>query len=275
MSAVSNVAVLIDADNVSPAWIERVLQEASTLGVLALKRVYGDFSRHEKSWKEICARLAIQPVQQFLNTKGKNASDIALVIDAIDLLHSHRYASFCLVSSDSDFSRLATRLREDGVQVWGFGEQKAPEAFVKACTKFVYVEILHAVNEDEGKHDDIPSASLNIGPGASGAEAERVSDKLAPESKPSKTQRRLDKSLRQQLCKAIESVGDEEGWAHLGGIGSLLSTWMPDFDARNYGFKKLSELVTKSGWFEIRPPTGGKGGLMLRLKPNITSKKMK
>lgn len=266
MNMVSNVAVLIDADNVSPAWIEQVLHEASTLGVLALKRVYGDFSHNEKSWKELCARLAIQPVQQFPNTKGKNASDIALVIDAMDLLHSKRYSSFCLVSSDSDFSRLATRLREDGVQVWGFGEQKTPEAFVKACTKFVYVEILHAADEEEAKSDEISAASpaCVLVPGIK----PRHLDRQAVGDVPSVTLRRLDKTLRQQFCEVIELAGDEEGWAHLGEVGSMLGKRMPDFDARNYGFKKLSELVTQSGWFDVRKPTAGKGVVMICLKSN-------
>ena len=148
----ANVAVLIDADNVSPGWIEDVLEEAGKLGVLALKRVYGDFSRHDKAWRDLCARFAIHPIQQFPNTKGKNASDITLVIDAMDMLHSGRYHSFCLISSDSDFSRLATRLREDGLEVWGFGEEKTPSAFVNACSKFVYVEVLAL--SDEAKAEE-------------------------------------------------------------------------------------------------------------------------
>lgn len=273
MSTITNVAVLIDADNVSPSWIERVLHEASTLGTLALKRVYGDFSRNEKAWKDVCARLAIQPIQQFPNTTGKNASDIALVIDGMDLLHSHRYASFCLVSSDSDFSRLATRLREDGVQVWGFGEQKTPQAFVKACTKFVYVEILQSSSEDESKQGNRPSGDI------ADTENERSLSKLSSVAQKvqdaSQSLRRLDKALWQQLSKAIESIGDEEGWANLGGVGSLLSTWMPDFDARNYGFKKLSELVVKSGWFETQKLSNGKSGLLLRLKASVPGEKVK
>ncbi len=269
MNNMPNVAVLIDADNVSPSWIERVLHEASTLGTLALKRVYGDFSHNEKSWKDLCARLAMQPVQQFPNTKGKNASDIALVIDAMDLLHSHRYASFCIVSSDSDFSRLATRLREDGVQVWGFGEQKTPEAFVKACSKFVYVEILKNSDDEEKQELQSPDAIVRNS-GSTNHAVEAPPSSLANGA--TKSLRKLDKSLRQQLCKAIESAGDEDGWAHLGGVGSLLGTWMPDFDPRNYGFKKLSELVSKSGWFEIKPLPNGKGGFQLRLKPVVSKK---
>lgn len=249
----ANVAVLIDADNVSSEWVENVLDEASKLGVLALKRVYGDFSRHDKAWRELCARFAIHPVQQFPNTKGKNASDIALVIDAMDLLHSGRFHSFCLVSSDSDFSRLATRLREDGIEVWGFGEQKTPAAFVSACSKFVYVEILEQSAEEDARSEEAKAQT--------------------PAAKPAL--RPLDKALRQQLKKAVDNVCDEEGWAYLGGIGSLLGTWMPDFDPRNYGFRKLSELVVKSGWFEVRPAPHGKSGQVIRMKQNNVVKKSK
>lgn len=247
----SNVAVLIDADNVSPNWIEQVLKEAGTLGTLALKRVYGDFSRHEKSWRELCARFAIHPVQQFPNTKGKNASDIAMVIDAMDLLHSQRYTSFCLVSSDSDFSRLATRLREDGVQVWGFGEQKTPEAFVKACSKFVYVEILQ------------PSATEESD-AASEAGGEQDNRQLLP----------VDRKLKRLLSDAIAQISDDDGWTNLGSLGSLLVQVRPDFDARNYGYSKLSSLIKASGWFELQS-AGANGGRspLVRLKPKARTSK--
>ncbi|RXZ44547.1 NYN domain-containing protein [Crenobacter cavernae] len=238
----ANVAVLIDADNVSPDWIGNVLEEASRLGVLALKRVYGDFSKHDRSWRDLCARFAIHPVQQFPNTKGKNASDIAMVIDAMDLLHSERFHSFCLVSSDSDFSRLATRLREDGLEVWGFGEQKTPAAFVNACSKFVYVEILGSEPDDE-----------TPAPGSAEPAAQKAA--LQP----------LSRALRQRFRQAIESRCDDEGWANLGPVGSLLSEWMPDFDPRNYGFRNLSDLVNKSGWFDISQD-GARGNFRVRLK---------
>lgn len=249
----SNVAVLIDADNVSPGWIEDVLEEAGKLGVLALKRVYGDFSRHEKAWRDLCARFAIHPIQQFPNTKGKNASDIALVIDAMDMLHSGRYHSFCLISSDSDFSRLATRLREDGLEVWGFGEEKTPAAFVNACSKFVYVEVL-------GLDEEVKSTEET----RSGPSSERagVAEPMARVLRP------LDRKLRAQFKKAIESMSDDEGWADLGGVGSLIGQWMPEFDARNYGFTKLSELAVKCGWFEVDKASQGRGGVSIRLKPS-------
>ncbi|EEG06723.1 NYN domain-containing protein [Pseudogulbenkiania ferrooxidans] len=257
----ANVAVLIDADNVSPGWIEDVLEEAGKLGVLALKRVYGDFSRHDKAWRDLCARFAIHPIQQFPNTKGKNASDITLVIDAMDMLHSGRYQSFCLVSSDSDFSRLATRLREDGLEVWGFGEEKTPSAFVNACSKFVYVEVLGGV--DEAKADEVALKGEEAGRGT------------AKSPQPARVLRPLDKKLRAQFQKGIESMDDDEGWADLGGVGSLLGQWMPDFDPRNYGFAKLSDLVVKSGWFEVHKASSGRGGVSIRLKPGNGGKKAK
>jgi len=242
----ANVAVLIDADNVSPSWIENVLTEATKLGSLALKRVYGDFSRQDKAWRELCARLAIQPIQQFPNTKGKNASDIAMVIDAMDLLHSGRYESFCLVSSDSDFSRLATRLREDGGDVWGFGELKTPEAFVKACSKFVYVEILEGDEEDEeGEREG----------------DEPVADHLQRLKLP------IDRQLKAVLREAVQTASDEDGWAQLGGVGSLITKRLPDFDSRNYGYAKLSGLIKAVGLFEVVIPNDGNNrSPLVRLK---------
>lgn len=240
----SNVAVLIDGDNVSPKWIENVLNETAKLGTLALKRVYGDFSSpNSQSWRELCAHLAIHPIQQYPNTKGKNASDIALVIDAMDLLHTQRYESFCLVSSDSDFSRLATRLRENGVEVWGFGERKTPQAFVQACSKFIYVEILTAESSDSATNND-----------------------------PTRQYLPIDKILKELLKEAVASNSDEESWAHLGSIGQTLSKRMPDFDSRNYGFGKLSDLLRATSLFEITKPIG-KSHLMARLKPIKTQKK--
>jgi uncharacterized LabA/DUF88 family protein len=242
--SMANVAVLIDADNVSPSWIENVLTEATKLGSLALKRVYGDFSKQDKAWRELCARLAIQPIQQFPNTKGKNASDIAMVIDAMDLLHSGRYESFCLVSSDSDFSRLATRLREDGGDVWGFGELKTPEAFVKACSKFIYVEILEADEEDEDERE-----------GGSAA------------AHPPGLKLPIDRQLKAALREAVQTASDEEGWAQLGGVGSLITKRLPDFDSRNYGYAKLSSLIKAVGLFEVVIPNDGNNrSPLVRLK---------
>lgn len=243
----ANVAVLIDADNYqNPEWVSIALRESSTLGVIALKRVYGNFHLNYEKWMETCARHAIEPIQQFPNTKGKNASDIALVIDAMDLLHSKRFDAFCIFSSDSDFSRLAIRLRQNGHEVWGFGEQKTPAAFVNACSKFNYIEFLLP-------DDTSPSSAIEV--------AEVASNLITP-----KSYLNPDKKLRNNFKKAIESCCDEEGWSDLGGVGSLLAKWSPDFDPRNYGSKKLSDLVNKTGWFEFKQAQRGKHGPMIRLK---------
>ncbi len=244
----SNVAVLIDADNVSPKWIKFVLDEAATLGTLALKRIYGDFSKpYHQEWREVCAELAIQPYQQYPNTKGKNASDIALVIDAMDLLHANRYAAFCLVSSDSDFSRLATRLRENGAQVWGFGEQKTPKAFVAACSKFVYVEVLAMAEEQADSNDPAK-------PGGGRPQLQA-----------------FDKKVKAMLKTAVQNSAEDDGWANLGQVGRLINKQQPDFDSRNFGFPKLSNMVAAAGIFEIQK--NPKGGILLRAKQNAPAAK--
>ncbi|WP_269531473.1 NYN domain-containing protein [Chitinimonas sp. BJYL2] len=259
----SNVAVLIDADNVSPRWIRAVLAEAATLGTLALKRVYGDFSRaNHQEWRELCAEFAIQPIQQYPNTKGKNASDIAMVIDAMDLLHANRYSAFCLVSSDSDFSRLATRLRENGGHVWGFGEQKTPKAFVAACTRFVYVEVL----TDEEEPRPVVEATSTTPKGKRGKNKPAAETKRDAPPAPAAQQRVLlpfDKPVKILLKAVVARSLDEDGWASMGEVGSLINKQQPAFDSRNYGFGKLSDMLRKSGLFELQ---SHRNGLMVRPK---------
>jgi hypothetical protein len=213
------LAILIDADNASPAVIGEILGEVATFGTASVKRVYGDFtSANLNGWRNVLAEHAIQPIQQFRNTIGKNASDSALIIDAMDLLHTRQLGGFCLVSSDSDFTRLATRIREDGISVFGFGEQKTPKAFIQACDRFIYTEIF--------RKQDIVSAK-----------AEKT-NKVKP-------LRELDSDneLKIALNQAIDNAMTENGRAHLGAVGLYLSKLLPDFDSRNYGFQKLSELV--------------------------------
>ncbi|WP_373976550.1 NYN domain-containing protein [Chitinibacter sp. SCUT-21] len=247
----ANVAVLIDADNFQrPEWVSIALREASALGVIALKRVYGNFHLNYEKWMDLCAKHAIEPIQQFPNTKGKNASDIALVIDAMDLLHSKRYDSFCILSSDSDFSRLAIRIRQNGHEVLGFGEQKTPNAFVNACSKFVYIEFLTLEDDSLQVVNDKESTKNK----------EVVKQFLTP-----------DKKLRATFKKAIDASCDDDGWADLGGIGNLITKWFPDFDPRNYGVKKLSELINKTGWFEFKAAQRGKHGPMIKLKLNAST----
>ena len=221
-SRLPRFAVLIDADNTSPRIVEGLFEEIARFGEATVRRIYGDFSSSRlKSWIDILQKHAIDPYQQFAYTTGKNASDIALVIDAMDLLHSGRLDGFCLVSSDSDFTRLASRLREQGADVYGFGAQKTPESFRQACRRFVYTENLIA---------DAQSAGPNL------------SQSRALESPDAAV------SL---LTKAVAQIDSEDGWVSLGTVGTQLSNLASDFDARTYGFRKLSDLVRSTGAFDI------------------------
>jgi len=230
-------AVLIDADNASPRVANGIFEEIANLGEASVRWIYGDFSSPRlKAWADILARHALQPRQQFANTTGKNASDIALVIEAMDLLHSGRFHGFCLVSSDSDFTQLAARIREQGLHVVGFGEQKTPESFRQACHRFIYTENLG---------DDAPAH------GASTIAA----DRLPPSA------------VAPILRKVIEQTDSEDGWVDLPSFGSLLARTFPDFDSRTYGEKMLSDLVRKIDAFEVDQPEGGRLSIRLTTNP--------
>jgi uncharacterized LabA/DUF88 family protein len=231
-------AVLIDADNTSPQIAGGLFEEVAKFGEASVRRIYGDFSGGQlKSWADILQKHAIDPYQQFAYTKGKNASDIALVIDAMDLLHSGRFDGFCLVSSDSDFTRLASRLREQGADVFGFGAQKTPESFRQACRRFIYTENL------------LPSQ-----PVASGAEAAPKPKSLQPPS-----------AAIPILEKAISQIDSEDGWVMLGPVGQHISNLFSDFDVRSYGHSKLSDLARKTGAFDVEKIEGGH--MRIRAKP--------
>ena len=224
MQAQNSLAVLIDADNANPAIIEGLLGEVAKYGVASVKRIYGDWTTPQLgSWKTVLLEYSIHPVQQFRYTVGKNATDSAMIIDAMDLLYTGRFDGFCLVSSDSDFTRLASRIREEGKRVVGFGEKKTPRAFVSACDKFIYTELLVA---ETGR----------------GGTAVRK-----------RTQRdlRADSRLLNLFRTAIEAASDDSGWAHLGAVGTNIVKQAPEFDPRNYGFKKLGELAAAIGLFEV------------------------
>jgi uncharacterized LabA/DUF88 family protein len=229
------LAVLIDADNASVNLIGDILAETASLGTVTVKRVYGDFTTENlKSWGPALAEHAIQPIQQYRNTVRKNASDSALIIDAMDLLHSRRLDGFCLVSSDSDFTRLATRIKEDGLPVYGFGEQKTPNSFVKACDRFIYTEVFKVKLQE-----DVPPAEGEAsGPGATVETAAAA---------PIVTLRNIDDDdFKDALTRAIDAATPTDGnRAHLGTVGLHLQKLLPEFDARNYGFKKLSDLFSK------------------------------
>ncbi|MFN9704823.1 MAG: NYN domain-containing protein [Planctomycetota bacterium] len=238
-------AVLIDADNVSAKAIEGLIAEIANYGVAIVKRIYGDWTLPSlKSWKDHLLEHAIQPIQQFRYTVGKNATDSALIIDAMDLLFRAKLDGFCLVSSDSDFTRLASRIREEGLMVIGFGERKTPRAFVTACDRFVHTDILRGA-----------------GPGA-GVEEERAKRKAASELV-------HDRKLVDLLRWAVEASEDDDGWANLGAVGAKIMSQQPDFDARSYGYGKLSRLVEATELFEIERVTsqGGRVDILLRELP--------
>ena len=223
----SRLAVLIDADNTQPSIIEGLLDEIAKYGIAGIKRIYGDWtSGHLRSWKEKLLEHAIQPIQQFSYTTGKNATDSAMIIDAMDILFFEKPDGFCIVSSDSDFTRLAARLRESGRIVYGFGEKKTPRAFVSVCDKFIYTEILKD-NQEEAEDED--------------------SRRHAKQKKDFKVDRKLLKLLRD----AVDDMAEESGWAYLGGVGQKINNRAADFDPRNYGFRKLGDLFRAIPQFEV------------------------
>ena len=225
------LAVLIDADNAQASVIEGLLAEVAKYGLASVKRIYGDFTTQQQAqWKKVLLKHSISPVQQFAYTSGKNATDSALIIDAMDLMYTGRFDGMCLVSSDSDFTRLAQRLREEGLTVYGFGEHKTPDAFVQACDKFIYTEVLRA------EAQEAPEPATRAAP-----EKPTAKPKPAPEPVPAKAGP-LPLPL-ELLRQAIEEASDDEGWAHLGAMGSYLNKVRPDFDPRLYGQKKLSDLL--------------------------------
>ncbi|MBV1923763.1 MAG: NYN domain-containing protein [Flavobacteriaceae bacterium] len=222
----SNLAVLIDGDNIPSAHVKEMMEEIAKYGNPTIKRIYGDWTNpHLSKWKNLLLQNAITPIQQYAYTTGKNATDSAMIIDAMDILYSEKVNGFCLVSSDSDFTKLATRLREAGMQVIGIGEKKTPTPFIVACDKFIYIEILrHQSNkkEDIDKKDKIDESIDTITP-----------------------------KVIKLLSSTITDSSDEDGWAFLGDVGSLLQKKQPNFDSRNYGFEKLTPLIKSIGNFEI------------------------
>ncbi len=222
------LAVLIDADNSSPQWAAPIFEEIASLGEASVRRIYGDFSRPGlKGWSERLASMALVPQHSPMNTVGKNASDIALVIDAMDLLHSGRFDGFVLVSSDSDFTRLASRIREQGLDVYGIGQQKTPEAFRRACKRFIFVENLLAA--------DTPDSDAKPEP----AGRKEQPAKAIP-----------------LIIAAMRAIGNDEEWYSLGQLGQYITQANPEFDARTYGSAKLSDLIRKTGRFEVKKDGG-------------------
>ena len=223
METTDKLAVLIDADNAQPRIVDGLLVEIANYGTASVKRIYGDWTGPGlKGWKEVLLQHSIQPMQQFAYTKGKNATDSAMIIDAMDLLYTGNFNGFCIVTSDSDFTKLASRIREAGLLVYGFGEQKTPSAFVSACDKFIYTEVLRAKTD----------------------ESEAIAKKSSAELK-------RDTKLVNLLRNAVEASSDDSGWAQLGPVGHNIAKQSPGFDSRNYGYGKLGELVTATKLFDI------------------------
>jgi hypothetical protein len=251
------LAVLIDADNAQAAVIEGLLAEVARFGEATVKRIYGDFtSNHSASWKKVLQKFAIKPVQQFAYTTGKNATDSTLIIDAMDLLYTRGFDGFCLVTSDSDFTGLAMRIREEGLTVFGFGEQKTPEAFKNACHKFTFTENLRTVSSEE------TSSEIK-------KEKPKSEDAKPKLSKARKAAGGKSKLPRKFMLDALEHTVDDNGWANLSAFGSYLNKLQPEFDSRNYGFKKLSDLVKNHAELfstEERASPSGKKQLYVRVK---------
>jgi len=227
-----NLAVLIDADNAQPSTVEGLLAEVAKYGTANVKRIYGNWTDDRlKGWKATLLEHSIQPMQQFAYTVGKNATDSAMIIDAMDLLYTGNFDGFCIVSSDSDFTRLASRLRESGLVVYGFGEKKTPKPFVAACDKFIFTEVLRAEEREGGREKSKPTADLKRDKG----------------------------NLANLFRNAIDAYSDDDGWAQLGPVGSNIAKQAPEFDPRNYGYRKLKDLVNAMGLFELREDSEGAG----------------
>ena len=251
MNTNSNMAVLIDGDNIPSAHVKEMMEEITKYGNPSIKRIYGDWTRPGlNKWKNLLLENAITPIQQYGYTSGKNATDSAMIIDAMDILYSGKVNGFCLVSSDSDFTRLATRLKEAGMQVIGIGEKKTPNPFIVACDRFVYIEILKKKSEEKVENRDAN---------------ELIIDKIT-------------KKEIQLISTTIKDLSDDDGWAFLGDVGSLLQKKRPNFDSRNYGFEKLTPLIKSIGKFEIEQRENSKSRhklIYVRIIEKHTSKAKK
>ncbi len=227
-----NIAVLIDGDNIPSAYVKEMMEEIAKYGNPTIKRIYGDWTKPNLSkWKKILLEHAITPIQQYGYTTGKNATDSAMIIDAMDILYSEKVKGFCIVSSDSDFTRLATRLREAGMQVIGIGEKKTPNPFIVACDKFIYIEILKRQSKEKESEEEKEKESFE----------------------------KITKKESKLIADSINDLSDDDGWAFLGDVGSLIQKKQPNFDPRNYGFQKLTPLIHSIGKFEIEQRENQKG----------------
>ncbi|NJY62667.1 NYN domain-containing protein [Salinimicrobium sp. CDJ15-81-2] len=220
----TKLAVLIDGDNIPSAYVKEMMEEIAKYGNPTIKRIYGDWTKpHLAKWKNVLLENAVTPIQQYGYTQGKNATDSAMIIDAMDILYSQKVDGFCLVSSDSDFTRLATRLREAGMNVIGIGEKKTPDPFIVACDRFIYIEILKNQAKESSKEKETKKSDYD-----------KITNKVI-----------------KLIASTISDVADDDGWAFLGDVGSLLQKKQPNFDSRNYGFQKLTPMINSIDRFEI------------------------
>lgn len=238
------LAVIIDADNVPSANVKGMMEEIAKYGVPTFKRIYGDWTKPNLSgWKNVLLESAITPIQQYGYTTGKNSTDSAMIIDAMDILYTGRVDGFCIVSSDSDFTKLAIRLRESGMKVFGFGERKTPNPFIVACDKFIYLEILKS-------------------PVISGSTSKAKTENLQDMKK--ETVQQIDSDIVSLISSTVDDIADEDGWAFLGDVGNLMIKKKPDFDSRNYGFEKLTPLIKSMiKYFEIDERTTDRASIKL------------
>lgn len=233
------IAILIDAENTQMSSLEAILTEISKKGHVIVKRAYGDWSSQAlKNWKQTMNELAIQPIQQFSYTQGKNSSDAAMIIDAMDLLYSEKFNAFALISSDSDFTKLATRLKESQIFVYGVGERRTPVAFRNACDDFLYIDVLKTLDSEDTDNGGSKSAQ--------DTSQKRVSKRLT------RKELCMDAKLLSILRNAAEECSDDDGWAFLSASGSLIKRQYPDFDSRNYGYEKLSKMIEETGLFDLK-----------------------
>jgi hypothetical protein len=250
-SRTAKLAVLIDADNTTKlsSMIEPIFAEIAKYGVASVRRIYGDWTQPNLApWKKVLAEQAIQPIQQFANTTGKNATDSAMIIDAMDLLYTNRFDGFCIVSSDSDFTRLAVRIRETGLMAYGLGEKKTPKSFVSACDKFIYAELLVAPEE--------------------------TTEESPTKKKKTAKDLRSDNRLLNLIRSGIKAASDDDGWANLGPVGSYIAKQAPDFDSRTWGFPKLRDLIGAIGLFDVeqgKRADGAAGVIRIREKRKVAS----
>lgn len=257
-ASLPRLAVLIDGDNANAAVVDGLLAEIARLGIASVKRIYGDWTRPDlASWKEILLRHAIHPVQQFAYTTGKNATDCAMIIDAMDLLYTRRFSGFCIVSSDSDFTRLAVRLREEGLSVYGFGRRNTPQALVSACDKFLYTEDLGVeIASPESPQTKQETPSVKVPPVK--VETPSKQTKEVPPAKPTNTLK-ADTKLMNLLREATETAAQDGGWAHLGAVGNHVKKQSPDFDSKKYGHAKFRALIEATGLFDVEERSSGNG----------------